>query len=783
MPDRLSYDEAMLFASARLRIQDPDLKHGRVETLTTQTAAGIVERPWGIEGGFAVVYKFRTRSGKLRALRCFRVPIDPDTQFRYRRIGPYFQAHARNITVDFKYHVFGIAVREQGRAGHQVYPVIEMDWVEGVTLTERVDMLCRKRDSAALQQLGQQWLALLAALRQGHIAHGDLAGPNVMVKPGGEFVLIDYDGVYISEFAGFRQVLLGQADYQHPQKSQRTFNEHIDDFSALVIYTALLALAVQPELWDKYALQNAQGQLLDTNLLFTQQDFREPRQSPLLRELERLGDAQITSAVRELQRACLQPVDQVRFPHHLVDLDYEKKLKLRIALQNRNIEQIAVAYKAAPHLAQHLTEKEQQQAELAASFVRACATEDDREIAAAYDAIENFRHLSAFLLTPQQLQCAKRAQERRAALARFHVALSSKKIQHLVTAYDPILDASKHVSATEREQLALAQAFAKAYADDNTDALIVAYHAIRQSAYRHAFIFTTPEQQRVMGAQRQQEALMRFQIALRQRKPAEIVAAYDASLLETSSHITQEQRTLVVAARNYLTMYHAVQKGIAEDSNEMIRKAYDRALAAQFAGFLPDEQRRIDRAILPEQLEEPLARKEDGKAITMALDIQATTGQALRSATFRRLRWVGLLAMTTSAVVNLSIRAIALALFHLSPRFAPMGIGPVLFWSVLLAFGATVVFGVISRFARRPVRLFLIVAVCIFLLSFVPDLLLAISNRFAGTNANTVGTLWSMHIVEAIITIGMLLTLGIEQESEPKDDRLMKKQRHRKDFW
>ena len=131
MPERLSYDEAMLFAQARLKIADPELKQGQVEQIKIETTLGPVERPWGIEGGFAVVYKFRTRSGQHRALRCFRVPMKPDTQQRYERIGPYFHDHARDITAGFKYHDAGIMVKEQGKSQAQAYPVIEMDWIEG----------------------------------------------------------------------------------------------------------------------------------------------------------------------------------------------------------------------------------------------------------------------------------------------------------------------------------------------------------------------------------------------------------------------------------------------------------------------------------------------------------------------------------------------------------------------------------------------------------------------------------------------------------------------------
>src|SRR6266581_1132128 len=181
MPERLPYDEAMLFASARLKIPDPELKQGQVEKVTVQTKVGTVVRPWGIEGGFAVVYKFRIKSGQLRALRCFRVPMKPDTQFRYERIGPYFQAHARDITATFKYHDTGIVVKEQGEQ-NQTYPVIEMDWIDGVTLLEKVDELCKIRERTALKSLREQWLSILKTMHSAQIAHGDLAGVNVMVK-------------------------------------------------------------------------------------------------------------------------------------------------------------------------------------------------------------------------------------------------------------------------------------------------------------------------------------------------------------------------------------------------------------------------------------------------------------------------------------------------------------------------------------------------------------------------------------------------------------------------
>lgn len=693
MPERLPYDEAMLFASTRLKISDPELKQGQVEKVTVQTKAGPVVRPWGIEGGFAVVYKFRTRSGQHRALRCFRVPMNLDTQFRYERIGPYFHAHARDITANFKYHDAGIVVKEQGKPANQTYPVIEMDWIDGVTLVEKVDELCKQRDRAAIKNLSEQWLNILITLRQAQIAHGDLAGVNVMVKPNGRMVLVDYDGVYIPDFAGFPQVLLGQVDYQHPQMYQRQFNERADDFSALVIYVALLALEQRPELWDKYTKRNLQGKLLDANLLFTQDDFKKPHQSALLRELEQSGDQRLQVSVQELKRLCLQPIDQVCFPFLLIDPDHDKKMALehleqalkvndderiasswasildnytpaqryrsrvqeagqrvkalqdfRTAIQTKNIQQIVNSYNsildasmnvthderqllfaarrflqaywagnddellaiadtlnsnisqsvvytvqeqqrltlvrerklalqqlrdalksrsieataAAFHPGQYtyqgLSEEERKHAEKALAFVQAYRTDDDATIIAARDEIENVIQHNLFVLTFQQQQRVTLARQRIESLVIFRVALASRSLRRITTAYNPVLDDSKQITQDERYQFTLANSFIQAYDINEELTLVTAYDNILASTYRTRFDFTAEEEQRITSAREYKKVLIKFRDALKSKRPDEIVSAY-GPLLERSNHLTQDEVNRLTLARNFVQAY------------------------------------------------------------------------------------------------------------------------------------------------------------------------------------------------------------------------------------
>ncbi len=861
MPERLAYDEAMQLSPIRLKIQDPELKQGKVEMVSVQTAMGSIERPWGIEGGFAVVYKFRRKNGTVCALRCFRVPMSPDTQFRYGRIGPYFHTHACDITAGFKYYDEAIIVKELGRPQDQKYPVIEMDWIDGVTLVDKINELCGKRHRAALKDLAEQWISILRIMERAHIAHGDLAGVNVMVRADDKLVLIDYDGVYIPEFANLSQVLLGQDDFQHPQMAQRKFNEHMDAFSALVIYTALIALASKPELWNTYTKFGPNGNLLDTNILFRRQDFQNPQQSPLFRELEQVSDTHVKTMVRELKRACLQPIDKVKFPFALIDPHYNEKqalAKLERAMQAQDDEQIVAcwlplldryppaqqhrsrvqlaqqrvsalksfrtalatgnlenilhnydptqldasksiiheerqllslaraflqAYRNdnddAPDIADRLqntikgtrivftarqqqrllqmrqrknaqqtmqmafvskdiekvaaiypllqyikgpTPDERERIEQAVNFMQVYTGSDDNAFLAAYDtlqqgpyrnffiftqaqehratlirrhneAIERFRialtgrspwrlvkaydpmldnstQLTAtereqlalarllvealrsgddaqllaadsalqhspqrafFLLTSEEKQRFAFAHQKRAALLSFRRALQSKKPREIIAAYDPILDDSKDFTQEEREQLTSARLFVNAFDTDDDEALIITDEALQRMATRNSFIITEQEQQRFALAKQRIQALNVFRQALlaTPTDAQRILDAYDASLLDASTTVTNEQREIVAAAQRYLAMCEAVRTGIRADSDDLIRKEYDPELAQRFTGIAPNEQQRIDKAMLTQELEDLLNNREYERSLLMAHSIQKTTGQPI----------------------------------------------------------------------------------------------------------------------------------------------------------
>jgi tetratricopeptide (TPR) repeat protein len=75
----------------------------------------------------------------------------------------------------------------------------------------------------------------------------------------------------------------------------RVVNEKVDCFSELVIYLSFLSLAEKPELWRQF------GERTEKGLLFIAEDFKDPGQSDVFRELENLSSdvKQLASKLKE----------------------------------------------------------------------------------------------------------------------------------------------------------------------------------------------------------------------------------------------------------------------------------------------------------------------------------------------------------------------------------------------------------------------------------------------------------------------------------------------------
>ena len=155
---------------------------------------------------------------------------------------------------------------------------------------------------------------MAAELSQEQIAHGDLQHANVMVTSRGELKLVDYDGMCVPALIGAECLEVGTPPYQHPQRSASSrLSLRLDDFSTLLIYDVLRALAAEPSLWAKYVAQTN-----NDKLLFREDDFRFPEKSTLRHDLLFSADPRVREITECLFAAAAGRIDSVPCLHEVI---------------------------------------------------------------------------------------------------------------------------------------------------------------------------------------------------------------------------------------------------------------------------------------------------------------------------------------------------------------------------------------------------------------------------------------------------------------------------------
>jgi hypothetical protein len=122
----------------------------------------------------------------------------------------------------------------------------------------------------------------------------------------------------------------------------------------------------------------------------------------------------------------------------------------------------------------------------------------------------------------------------------------------------------------------------------------------------------------------------------------------------------------------------------------------------------------------------------------------------------KKLWWVGPLTVFASVIGVLIVRAIAMAI--LPPPYGPgleMIMIPIVL-TVVLCTGAVIVFALVARFAKNPIRTFIIISTVFLFISFIPDLMVP---SMPGATWGYAITLMIMHVVAGVITVYMLIKL------------------------
>ena len=195
-------------------------------------------------GNFAVVFKMEDEAtGKFYALKCF-TKEQQGREEAYHKIAEELKDVDSPYLVSIRYFDKELFVDTE-QTDETEFPVLLMDWVEGKTL----DKYLRENldDKYTLEMLAYRFSQLAQWLIPQPFAHGDLKPDNILVREDGTLVLVDYDGMYVPAMKGQKARELGSPDFCHPLRTETDFDEHIDDFSVIMVLLSLYCFSIDSE--------------------------------------------------------------------------------------------------------------------------------------------------------------------------------------------------------------------------------------------------------------------------------------------------------------------------------------------------------------------------------------------------------------------------------------------------------------------------------------------------------------------------------------------------------
>jgi hypothetical protein len=326
-PNAGDYLEAVQNPSVSFK--DPKLKASKPQT----NRMGL---PRTRSGNFANVYKFEHAGGAV-AVRVF-LYENQKRAGHYQAVADHLRKNRPKSTVEFAYDPAGIRVKRAW------FPVLTMDWVDGMILGNWVEKMVQAGNRGLLRTMADRWLELFEELTRLQIAHGDLQHANVMVvkdRP----VLVDYDCMSVPGLFGGLPPERGLPAYQHPLRTNPRRHDpngkppllspDLDTFSSLVIVTALRALAADLTLWDEFVTKTG-----NESLLFTEKDHAEPGKSRLYDRLAGSPDPDVVEWTARMREWASGPIDKYR---RLDEVLVDPFRDLRSAVARKDWDAVAAA--------------------------------------------------------------------------------------------------------------------------------------------------------------------------------------------------------------------------------------------------------------------------------------------------------------------------------------------------------------------------------------------------------------------------------------------------------
>ena len=229
-------------------------------------------------GNFAIVFKMQDKqTGKLHAVKCFLREQEGRAE-SYKLIASELEYVSSTFLTPIQYLEKELFV-DTTQGADTEFPVLLMDWVEGITLDKYIRT--NINDSYKLSLIAYQFCRMGSWLLSQEFAHGDLKPDNIIVREDGQLVLVDYDGMFVPAMRGQKSRELGSVDYRHPLRTEDVFNGSIDDFSIASIALSLKAISLKPELLNDFGA--------DDRLLFSAKDYQNIGKSECMKAIQSLS--------------------------------------------------------------------------------------------------------------------------------------------------------------------------------------------------------------------------------------------------------------------------------------------------------------------------------------------------------------------------------------------------------------------------------------------------------------------------------------------------------------
>ena len=230
-------------------------------------------------GNFAVVFKMLDKqTGKFYAVKCF-LREQEGREESYKLIASELEYISSAFLTPIKYFEKELFV-DTTQGNDTEFPVLLMDWVEGLTLYKYIRN--NIHDQYKLALIAYQFCRMGSWLLSQEFAHGDLKPDNIIVREDGQLVLVDYDGMFVPAMRGQKSRELGSVDYRHPLRTENVFNCSIDDFSIASIALSLKAISLKPELLNDFGTED--------RLLFCVKDYQNIGESECLKAIQLLSN-------------------------------------------------------------------------------------------------------------------------------------------------------------------------------------------------------------------------------------------------------------------------------------------------------------------------------------------------------------------------------------------------------------------------------------------------------------------------------------------------------------